>query len=62
MMDLLGIPTDFPANGGMMSSQFLGELGPTYYEERKRDVIIKQSLRKLESLGVSVSVHSVTAS
>lgn len=38
------------------------ELGPTYYEERKRDVIIKQSIRKLESLGVSVSVDSTTAS
>jgi transposase len=38
------------------------ELGPTYYEERKRDVIIKQSIRKLESLGVLISVNSPTAS
>jgi transposase len=37
------------------------ELGPTYYEERKRDVIIKQSIRKLESLGVSVTVDTAVS-
>ncbi|MBN2980450.1 MULTISPECIES: IS110 family transposase [Cohnella] len=37
------------------------ELGPTYYEERKRDVIIKNSLKKLESLGVSVTVNTVAS-
>jgi len=35
------------------------ELGPTYYEERKRDTIIRQSLKKLESLGLKVTVESV---
>jgi len=34
------------------------ELGPTYYEERKRDTIIRQSLKKLESLGLKVTVES----
>lgn len=35
------------------------ELGPTYYEERKRDTVIKQSIKKLESLGYKVIVESV---
>lgn len=30
------------------------ELGPTYYEERKLDVIIRHSIKKLEALGVSI--------
>lgn len=37
------------------------ELGPTYYEERKRDVIIKQSIRKLESLGVSITLDTAVS-
>lgn len=37
------------------------ELGPTYYEERKRDTIIRQSLKKLESLGLKVTVESVVS-
>jgi len=35
------------------------ELGPTYYEERKRDTVIRQSIKKLESLGYKVTVESV---
>jgi transposase len=35
------------------------ELGPTYYEERKRDTVIKQSIKKLESLGYKVTVEAV---
>jgi len=35
------------------------ELGPTYYEERKRDTVIKQSIKKLESLGYKVTVESI---
>ena len=35
------------------------ELGPTYYEERKRDIVTKQSIKKLESLGYKVTVESV---
>jgi len=35
------------------------ELGPTYYEERKRDAVIKQSVKKLESLGYKVTVQSI---
>ncbi|GEN36858.1 IS110 family transposase [Aneurinibacillus danicus] len=35
------------------------ELGPTYYEERKRDAVIKQSVKKLESLGYKVTVESI---
>ena len=34
------------------------ELGPTYYEEKKRNMIIRQSLKKLESLGLKVTVES----
>lgn len=37
------------------------ELGPTYYEERKRDTIIRQSLKKLESLGLKVTVEPVAS-
>ncbi|GIQ62859.1 IS110 family transposase [Paenibacillus cisolokensis] len=37
------------------------ELGPTYYEERKRDTIIRQSIKKLESLGLKVTVESVAS-
>ncbi|GAX91066.1 IS110 family transposase [Effusibacillus lacus] len=35
------------------------ELGPTYYEERKRESVIKQSIKKLESLGYKVTVEAV---
>lgn len=35
------------------------ELGPTYYEERKRDTVIKQSIKKIESLGFKVTVEAV---
>jgi hypothetical protein len=35
------------------------ELGSTYYEERKRDTALKQSINKLESLGYKVTVESV---
>ncbi len=37
------------------------ELGPTYYEKRKRDVIIKHSIKKLESLGVSITVNTAAS-
>lgn len=37
------------------------ELGPTYYEEKKRNMIIRQSLKKLESLGLKVTVESVVS-
>lgn len=37
------------------------ELGPNYYEERKRDTIIRQSLKKLESLGLKVTVESAVS-
>ncbi|AJY75548.1 IS110 family transposase [Paenibacillus beijingensis] len=37
------------------------ELGPNYYEERKRDVIIKHSIKKLESLGVSITVNTAAS-
>jgi transposase len=37
------------------------ELGPTYYEEKKRNMIIRQSLKKLESLGLKVTVESVAS-
>jgi len=37
------------------------ELGPTYYEERKRDTIIRQSLKRLESLGLKVTVESAAS-
>jgi transposase len=37
------------------------ELGPTYYEERKRNTIIKQSIKKLKSLGVTVSINSTAS-
>ena len=37
------------------------ELGPTYYEERKRDAIIKHSIKKLESLGVSITVNTAAS-
>lgn len=38
------------------------ELGPTYYEERRKDAVIKQSIRRLQSLGVEVTVKPVPAS
>jgi len=37
------------------------ELGPNYYEERKREVIIRQSIRKLESLGVSGTIETAAS-
>ena len=35
------------------------ELGPNYYEERKRQTVVKQSIKKLESLGYKVTVEEV---
>lgn len=35
------------------------ELGPNYYEERKKEIVIKQSIKKLESLGYKVNVESI---
>ncbi|OPX93180.1 MAG: hypothetical protein A4E53_00290 [Pelotomaculum sp. PtaB.Bin104] len=32
------------------------ELGPTYYEERKRETVIKQYIKELESLGCKVTL------
>lgn len=37
------------------------ELGFDYFEQRKRDVLIKSSIKKLESLGLSVNVEEQTA-
>ncbi|AEM79945.1 IS110 family transposase [Thermoanaerobacter wiegelii] len=37
------------------------ELGPTYYEEKKRNMIIRQSVKKLESLGLKVTVESAVS-
>ncbi|MDI6915657.1 MAG: IS110 family transposase [Desulfitobacteriaceae bacterium] len=35
------------------------ELGPSYYEERKRQTVVKQSIKKLEALGFKVTVEEV---
>lgn len=35
------------------------ELGPTYYEERKKDAVVKQAIRKLQSLSMEVIVKPV---
>ena len=35
------------------------ELGPTYYEEHKRETVIKHSIKKLKSLGHKVTVEPV---
>lgn len=34
------------------------ELGPTYYEEKRRERVINQSIKKLEALGLKVSVEA----
>jgi len=35
------------------------ELGPNYYEERKRQTVVKQSIKKLEALGYKVTIEEV---
>ncbi|WP_126425848.1 IS110 family transposase [Brevibacillus marinus] len=35
------------------------ELGPHFYEERKRQHVVKQAIRKLEALGLKVTVEEV---
>ncbi|MBF7082841.1 IS110 family transposase, partial [Desulfallas sp. Bu1-1] len=35
------------------------ELGPTYYEERRRQSVVKQSIKKLESLGYKVIIEAI---
>ena len=35
------------------------ELGATYFEERRKDAVIKQSVRKLEALGYEVTIQPV---
>lgn len=35
------------------------ELGVNYYEERKRQIVVKQSIKKLEALGYKVTVEEV---
>ena len=37
------------------------ELGPSYYEERKREVIIKHSIKKIESLGYKVNIEKIAS-
>ncbi|KKC29871.1 transposase [Caldanaerobacter subterraneus subsp. pacificus DSM 12653] len=33
------------------------ELGVNYYKERKKEIIVKQSIKKLEALGLKVTVE-----
>lgn len=35
------------------------ELGPSYYEDRRKDAVIRQAIRRLETLGVEVTVKPV---
>jgi hypothetical protein len=35
------------------------ELGPNYYEERRRTKLTKQAIRKLESLGYKVTIEAM---
>jgi len=35
------------------------ELGPHYYEERRREQVAKQALRKLQSLGYTVTIETI---
>ncbi len=35
------------------------ELGPSYYEERRKDAVVRQAIRRLEALGVEVTVKPV---
>lgn len=35
------------------------ELGPTYYETHKKDAVVRQAIRKLESLGLEVMINPV---
>jgi hypothetical protein len=35
------------------------ELGPHYYEERRREQVAKQALRKLQSLGYTVTMETI---
>lgn len=35
------------------------EFGPNYYEERKRQIVVKQSLKKLEKLGLKVTLEEI---
>ena len=37
------------------------ELGPLYYEQRRRTVVVRQSIRKLEPLGYKVSLEEVAS-
>lgn len=38
------------------------DLGADYFEKRQQDVIVKQSVRKLESLGFTVTIAAPDAS
>ena len=37
------------------------ELGPMHYEERRKAAVIKQSIRKLEALGFTVTVQAAAS-
>lgn len=37
------------------------ELGPNFYEEKRRNMVIRQSLKKLESLGLKVTVETMVS-
>ena len=43
----------------LKDKQIYNELGPQYYEERRREQIAKQALRKLQSLGYNVMLEPV---
>lgn len=46
----------------LKDKQTYTELGPHYYEERRREQIVKQALRKLQSLGYNVKLEPVNHS
>jgi transposase len=38
------------------------DLGANYFETRQQDIIVKQSVRKLENLALTVTLSNTTAS
>lgn len=45
----------------LKEKQAYNELGPHYYEERRREQVTKQAIRKLQSLGYNVTLEIQTA-
>lgn len=45
----------------LRNGTYFVDLGPTHYDQRRRDLIAKRSVQRLEELGFKVSIEEAVA-